>query len=139
MIGRNQLSDTGYVLIELIAAITILLVLASMAVPLARNEVIRNREFELREDLRTLREAIDKYKFYSDNGIIPVKADTFGYPPDLETLVDGVVIKGTAKGKYKFLRRIPVDPMTGSADWGLRAMQDDPDSRSWGGANVFDV
>ena len=86
-----------------------------------------------------LREAIDRYKAYSDNGMIPVKVDTFGYPPDLQTLVDGVPVKGTAKGKYRFLRKIPTDPMTGTADWGLRSMQDDPDSKSWGGANVFDV
>ena len=86
-----------------------------------------------------MREAIDHYKDFSDRGMIPVKADTFGYPPDLQTLVDGVVLKGTAKGKYKFLRRLPVDPITSSTDWGMRSMQDDPDSRSWGGQNVFDV
>ena len=126
-------------LIELIAAITILLVLTTLALPFARNEIIRGREVRLHEDLRMLREAIDRYKAYSDNGMIPIKVDTFGYPPDLQTLVDGVPVKGTAKGKYKFLRKIPVDPMTGTADWGLRAMQDDPDSKSWGGENVFDV
>jgi len=126
-------------LIELIAAITILLVLTAMALPLARNEIIRAREVQLHENLRMLREAIDRYKAYSDNGMIPIKVDTIGYPPDLQTLVDGVPVKGTAKGKYKFLRKIPVDPMTGNADWGLRAMQDDPDSKSWGGENVFDV
>ena len=126
-------------LIELIAAITILLVLTTMALPLARNEIIRARETRLHESLRMLREAIDRYKAYSDNQMIPVKVDSFGYPPDLQTLVDGVPVKGTAKGKYKFLRKIPVDPMTGSADWGLRSMQDDLDSKSWGGQNVFDV
>lgn len=136
---RNLSSDHGFMLIELIAAITILLVLTTMALPLARNEIIRGREVRLHEDLRMLREAIDRYKAYSDNGMIPVKVDTYGYPPDLQTLVDGVPVKGTAKGKYKFLRKIPVDPMTGTADWGLRAMQDDPDSKSWGGENVFDV
>jgi len=126
-------------LIELIAAITILLILTAMALPLARNEIIRHREMILHEDLRLMREAIDRYKFDSDQGKIPIKVDTFGYPPDLQTLVDGVPVKGTAKGKYKYLRKIPVDPMTGSADWGLRAMQDDLDSKSWGGENVFDV
>ena len=135
----NQFSDKGFMLIELIAAITILLVLTTLALPLARNEIIRKRELLLHEDLRTLREAIDRYKLASDQGMIPIKVDTFGYPPDLQTLVDGVPVKGTAKGKYKFLRKIPVDPMTGTADWGLRAMQDDPDSKSWGGQNVFDV
>jgi general secretion pathway protein G len=136
---RNQFSDKGFMLIELIAAITILLVLTSMALPLARNEIIRKREMILHEELRTMREAIDRYKLASDQGQIPIKVDSFGYPPDLQTLVDGVAVKGTAKGKYKFLRKIPIDPMTGTADWGFRAMQDDPDSKSWGGQNVFDV
>ena len=135
----NQFSDKAFMLIELIAAITILLVLTTLALPLARNQIIRARETRLRDDLRMMREAIDRYKAYSDNGMIPIKVDSFGYPPDLQTLVDGVAVKGTAKGKYKFLRKIPVDPMTGNTDWGLRAMQDDPDSRSWGGGNVFDV
>jgi general secretion pathway protein G len=139
VIRRNQFSDRAFMLIELIAAITILLVLTTMALPLARNEIIRARETRLHESLRMLREAIDRYKAYSDNQMIPVKVDSFGYPPDLQTLVDGVPVKGTAKGKYKFLRKIPVDPMTGSADWGLRSMQDDLDSKSWGGQNVFDV
>jgi general secretion pathway protein G len=136
---RNQFSDKAFMLIELIAAITILLVLTSMALPLARNEIIRKREMILHENLRTMREAIDRYKLASDQGQIPIKVDSFGYPPDLQTLVDGVAVKGTAKGKYKFLRKIPIDPMTGTADWGFRAMQDDPDSKSWGGQNVFDV
>ncbi len=135
----NQFSDKAFMLIELIAAMTILLVLTTMALPLARNEIIRARETRLHEDLRMLREAIDRYKLDSDQGKIPIKVDSFGYPPDLQTLVDGVPVKGTAKGKYKYLRKIPVDPMTGTADWGLRAMQDDPDSKSWGGQNVFDV
>jgi len=126
-------------LVELIAAITILLVLTTLALPLARNTVIRARETELHQDLRMIREAIDRYKLDSDQGKIPIKVDTFGYPPDLQTLVGGVPVKGMAKGKYKYLRKIPIDPMTGSADWGLRAMQDDPDSKSWGGENVFDV
>jgi general secretion pathway protein G len=135
----NQFSDKAFMLIELIAAITILLVLTTLALPLARNEIIRGREVRLHEDLRMIREAIDRYKVDSDQGMIPIKVDSYGYPPDLKTLVDGVPVKGTAKGKYKFLRKIPVDPMTGSADWGLRAMQDDPDSKSWSGENVFDV
>jgi len=131
--------DQGFMLIELIAAITILLVLCTLALPLARNEIIRKREAILHEDLRTMREAIDQYKAATLQGMIPIKVDTFGYPPDLQTLVDGVPMKGTAKGKFKFLRKIPVDPMTGTAEWGLRAMQDDADSKSWGGQNVFDV
>ena len=136
---RNRLSGHGFMLIELIAAMTILLILTTLAIPMVRNRIIREREIRLREDLRTMREAIDRYKAYSDQGMIPIKADTFGYPPDLQTLVDGVPVKGSAKGKYRFLRKIPVDPMTGSADWGMRSMQDDPDSKSWGGDNVFDV
>ncbi len=135
----HRFSDQAFMLIELIAAITILLVLTTLALPLARNEIIRGREIELHGDLRMMREAIDRYKAYSDQGMIPIKVDSYGYPPDLQTLVDGVPVKGTAKGKYKFLRKIPIDPMTGTADWGLRAMQDDPDSKSWGGENVFDV
>jgi len=136
---RDNFTDRAFMLIELIAAMTILLVLTTLALPLARNSIIRARQTRLHENLRMLREAIDRYKFDSDQGRIPMKVDSFGYPPDLQTLVDGVPMKGSAKGKYKYLRKIPIDPMTGSADWGLRAMQDDPDSKSWGGGNVFDV
>jgi general secretion pathway protein G len=131
--------NRGFTFIELVAALTILLLLTGMAIPLARRQVQRERELLLRQDLRQMREAIDRYRDFSDRGMIPVKADTFGYPPDLDTLVEGVVLKGTAKGKYKFLRRIPVDPFIGKADWGLRSMQDDADSKSWGGENVFDI
>lgn len=136
---NSRRCERGFTLIELIAAMTILLLLSTLALPVARLEVQRAREVELRRDLRDLREAIDRYKNLSDQGMIPMKADTYGYPPDLQTLVDGVVLRGTAKGKYKFLRRIPVDPMAGKADWGFRSMQDDADSTSWGGENVFDV
>ncbi len=135
----KQFSDKAFMLIELIAAMAILLVLTTMALPLARNQIIRYRETQLHEDLRMLRESIDRYKGDSDQGKVPIKVDSYGYPPDLKTLVEGVAVKGTAKGKYKYLRKIPVDPMTGKDDWGLRAMQDDPDSKSWGGQNVFDV
>ncbi len=129
----------GFTLVELIAAITILLILTTMALPLARVQVQRIHEAELHQALRDLRQAIDRYKDFSDRGMIPLKAESFGYPPDLETLVKGVPLKGAATAKYKFLRRIPEDPMSGSTEWGLRSMQDDPDSRSWGGNNVFDV
>jgi general secretion pathway protein G len=121
------------------ASITILMLLTTVALPLARIQIQRTKEVELRRDLREMREAIDHYKDFADHQMIPVKADTFGYPPDLQTLVDGVELKGSATAKYKFLRKIPIDPMTESADWGMRSMQDDPDSRSWGGQNVFDV
>jgi general secretion pathway protein G len=129
----------GFTLVELLAAITILLLLTSVALPVVRVQVQRAHEAELRRALRQLRDAIDRYKDFSDREMIPTKADTFGYPPDLKTLLEGVALKGTATAKYKFLRRIPVDPMTGEASWGFRSMQDDPDSRSWGGQNVFDV
>jgi general secretion pathway protein G len=136
---RPRVPNQGFTFVELIAVITILLLLTSLAMPLARVQVRRGREVELRRELREMREAIDHYKAMSDAQMIPVKADTFGYPPDLQTLVDGVAVKGNTKAKLKFLRRIPIDPMTGHADWGTRSMQDDPDSRSWGGQNVFDV
>lgn len=132
-------AGSGFTLVELIAAMTILLILTSAALPLARVQVQREREVELRRALRDMREAIDRYKDFTDRGMIPTKADTFGYPPDLKTLVEGVELKGAATARYKFLRRIPVDPMTGSEDWGMRSMQDDPDSRGWGGQDVFDV
>lgn len=135
----RDLRWSGFTLVELIAAITILLLLTSVALPMARIQIQRTKELEFRRDLRDLRQAIDRYKDLADRGMIPTNADSFGYPPDLETLVKGVPLKGAATAKYKFLRRIPVDPMTGDTDWGLRSMQDDPDSRSWGGGNVFDV
>jgi len=136
-----RLSRSGFTLIELLAAITIMLLLTSMAIPLAHTEVKRTRELELRRDLRDIRDAIDRYKADADAGnIADLKPEQYGYPPDLDTLVQGVERKGTKPGvKYKYLRRIPIDPMTGKADWGLRAMEDDPDSESWGGDNVFDI
>jgi general secretion pathway protein G len=130
---------SGFTLVELIAALTIMLILTAVALPLARVQIQRRKEAELRRDLRDLRQAIDRYKDFADRGMIPTNADSFGYPPDLETLVKGVPVKGAATAKYKFLRRIPVDPFSGEAKWGLRAMQDDPDSKSWSGGNVFDV
>ena len=118
---------------------TILLLLTGMALPMARMQVQRTREEELRRDLRDLRQAIDRYKDLADHGMIPMKFESYGYPPDLDTLVNGVELKGPSTKKYKLLRRMPVDPMTGKAEWGMRSMQDDPDSKSWGGENVFDV
>ena len=136
---ESRTPNPAFTLIELIAAMAIMLLLASIALPLARVHAQRLRELELRRDLRDLRQALDRYKDFSDRGMIPPKADGFGYPPDLDTLVKGVELKGAASTKYKFLRKIPVDPMTGKGDWGMRSMQDDPDSRSWGGQNVFDI
>ncbi len=129
-------SQSGLTLIELIICVAIVAVLASAAIPIARFQVKREKERELRRDLWELRDAIDRYKDAADKGAMQIKADSYGYPPDLETLVNGVEIQDK---KVKFLRRIPVDPMTGNADWGLRSNQDDADSDSFGGQNVFDV
>ncbi len=126
-------------LLELIVACTILLILSSAAMPLARYTIMRQRETELRQDLREMRNAIDRYKDLSDRNLIRVELGSEGYPPDLDTLVKGVQLGAANDRRIRFLRRIPIDPTTGRADWGLRAIQDDPDSMSWGGKNVFDV
>ncbi|MGH9446098.1 MAG: type II secretion system protein [Terriglobia bacterium] len=137
---RGSASEAGFTLLELVAAMAIMILLASAALPLATMHAQRLKEEDLRRDLREMRSAIDHYKDLSDQGLIPVGPDTFGYPPDLETLVNGVAVKGASGDvRYKFLRKIPVDPMTGNTDWGLRSMQDDPDSDMWGGQNVFNV
>ena len=128
--------QSGLTLVELIIVVTILSILASAAVPIARFQVKRNKERELRADLREMRRAIDAYKDAADLGGIQVKADSLGYPPDLDTLVNGVEIQDK---KVRFLRAIPEDPMTKSKDWGLRANQDEPDADTFGGQNVFDV
>lgn len=135
----SKSKDGAFTLVEMLATMAIMLILAGAALPIARVHAQRLRELELHRNLRELRTAIDRYKDFSDRGMIPTEANTFGYPPDLDTLVNGVVLKGTSTAKYKFLRRIPVDPMTGKATWGMRSMQDDPDSKSWGGEDVFDV
>jgi general secretion pathway protein G len=126
-------------LLELIIASAILLILASAAMPLARVTIVRGREMELRYDMRQMRDAIDRYKDAADKGQIRVEQDTEGYPPDLDTLVKGVQLASAGDKRVRFLRKIPTDPMTGRATWGLRAVQDDPASNSWGGKNVFDV
>ena len=126
----------GLTLVELIIAIAILLILTGAALPLARVQIQRQKEKELRRALWEMRDAIDRYKDAADRGAFQIKVGTEGYPPALETLVEGVDVQAK---KVRFLRRVPVDPMTGGTDWGLRSMQDDPDSRSWGGQNVFDV
>jgi general secretion pathway protein G len=126
----------GFTLIELIVATTILMILTTLAIPLARVTIKREKEHDLRHDLWEMRDAIDRYKDAADRNAFQTKVGTEGYPPDLDTLVKGVDVQGK---KLKFLRRIPVDPMTGTTEWGLRSMQDDPDSDSWGGQNVFDV
>ncbi len=133
-IGRS--GERGLTLIELIVTVAILSILASAAVPIAIFQVKRDKERELRRDLWEMRDAIDHYKDAADKNAFQTKVDSQGYPPDLETLVKGVEVQTK---KVKFLRRIPVDPMTGTAEWGLRSMQDDPDSDSFGGQSVFDV
>ena len=133
-IGRKQ--DAGFTLVELIVTIAILSVLASVAVPVARFQVKRQNERILRHDLWEMRDAIDHYKDAADMHAFQTKVDSQNYPPDLETLVNGVDVQSK---KVKFLRHIPVDPMTGKAEWGMRSMQDDPTSDSYGGQSVFDV
>ena len=123
----------------MIVTMTIVAIIAGLAVPLARNAIIRQREVELRRALREIRVAIDRYKEASDLGLIQVTLGTEGYPESLELLAEGVDQIGTVDRQLKFLRRIPVDPMTDSSQWGLRAYGDDPESTSWGGENVFDV
>ncbi|MGA2887357.1 MAG: type II secretion system protein [Terracidiphilus sp.] len=128
--------ERGLTLVELIVTAAILSILASAVYPVARFEVKRQNERYLRYDLWMMRDAIDHYKDAADKNAFQVKLDSQGYPPDLETLVNGVEIQTK---KVKFLRHIPIDPMTGKAEWGLRSMQDDPNSDSYGGQSVFDV
>jgi general secretion pathway protein G len=133
---RRLRREAGFTLMELIVATIIMAVLTTMAIPLARVTIKREKEKELRYHLWQMRDAIDRYKDAADRGAFQIKVGSEGYPPDLDTLVNGVDVQGK---KLRFLRRIPVDPMTGKAEWGMRSMQDDPDSESWGGDNVFDV
>jgi len=130
--------QSGMTLLELIIACSILVILASAALPVARYSIVRGKESELRRDLREMKDAVDRYKDLADQQKIRVEVGSENYPPDLDTLVKGVQV-GTSDKKIRFLRKIPVDPMTGHADWGLRCVTDDPDSVSWCGKNVFDV
>ena len=137
------MAQRGYTFIELLVVTTILLILASAVMPLAQVTSQRQREAELHRSLREMRTAIDKFKDAVDSGMIAptsLEPGNEGYPPSLTALVEGVPAAGDASGrKRKFLRHVPIDPMTSSSEWGLRAYQDDPDSTSWGGRNVFDV
>jgi general secretion pathway protein G len=136
---RIRAIAAGMTLIELVVVCALMMVLATAAIPLARMTIKRRKEDQLRYALREMRDAIDRYKDYADQGKITVPAGTEGYPPDLNTLVIGVKLAGQKDQKLRFLRSIPKDPMTGGADWGLRSVQDDPDTTSWGGQDVFDV
>jgi len=130
---------TGFTVVELAVVAAMIAILTAMVVPVTRYTIKRQDELELRYNLRLIRDAIDKYRQYSDSGLIPPKIGGEGYPPDLETLVEGVDLVGQVSKKQKFLRKIPMDPMTKKAEWGLLSYQDDPKSVSWGGQNVYDV
>lgn len=156
--ARPRRVETGMTLLELIISCSILVILATVALPLERVRVISAKEELLRYDLREMRDAIDRYHDDAEKGKFQVEAGTENYPPDLETLKDGVEMSGQGQGilgapvgqsaqsgqsgqsqRVRYLREIPVDPMTGNTDWGLRSVQDDADSTAWGGQDVFDV
>jgi general secretion pathway protein G len=139
VVGGLRRPGRGYSLVELALVCACILILTGMIVPVTRFTLTRQREMELREALRTMRTAVDDYKRLSDQGLIPVDLDTEGYPKTLEKLVEGVDLVGQIKKKRRFLRKIPIDPMTSKAEWGLRSYQDEPDTRSWGRQNVYDV
>jgi general secretion pathway protein G len=132
-------AERGFTLAELVMVAAVMVILASVALPVAKFTARRTKEMELRAALRDMRNAIDEHKRYSDSGLIPVDLGTEGYPAELEVLVEGVEIVGQIDKKVKMLRRIPLDPMTGEREWGMRSYQDDADSTSWGGENVYDV
>ena len=142
-IRRCALHQRGYTFVELMVVTTLLLILASAVMPLAQVASQRQREAELRRSLREVRTAIDQFRMGVEQGRIPtteLEPENENYPPDLETLVEGIAAANDASGrKIRFLRRVPVDPMTASTEWGLRSYQDSPTSTSWGGQNVFDV
>jgi general secretion pathway protein G len=139
-VKKNQeKTQAGMTLLELIIACAILLILAGAALPIARHSVQARNEAELRRALREMKDAIDRYKDAADKNQIRVEVGSEGYPPDLDTLVKGVNVSTNADHKLRFLREIPVDPMTGQRDWQMRCVTDEPDSTSWCGKNVFDV
>ena len=133
---RGERRSAGMTMLELITAVTILMILAGMSIPLAKLNIKRERERVLHQNLWEMRDAVDRYKDAADRGAFQIKLGSEGYPPDLDTLVSGVDVAGK---KVRFLRRIPSDPMTGKPEWGLRSLQDAPTADSWGGDNVFDV
>jgi general secretion pathway protein G len=136
MLRVKQKRQSGMTLVELVVAIAIMAILATGVLPITRTVVKREREKELRAALWQMRDAIDRYKDAADRGAFQIKLGSEGYPPDLDTLVKGIDVQGK---KIRFLRHVPVDPMTHGTEWGMRSMQDDPTSDSWGGQSVFDV
>lgn len=139
MMSPWRRSEKGFTLAELVMVAAVMVILAGVALPVAKFTARRTKEMELRAALREMRNAIDEHKRYSDHGLFPVDLGTEGYPAELEILVEGVEVVGQVDKKIKMLRRIPLDPMTGEREWGLRSYQDEPDSTSWGGENVYDV
>jgi general secretion pathway protein G len=129
----------GYTIVELVLVVAVLGILTALAFPSLRYAHVRSKEIELRAALRQLRGAIDEHKRWSDAGLIEIELGTDGYPSELEDLVEPIEVVGQVDRTIRFLRRIPVDPMTGDDEWGLRSYQDEPDESSWGGENVFDV
>jgi general secretion pathway protein G len=136
---RHRRAQAGFTLAELVTVAAVMAVLALVSLPVAKFTIKRSKEADLRLALRQMRSAIDEYKRYGDAGLIPEELGTERYPKKLELLVEGVDMVGQVDKKLKFLRRIPVDPMTGKDEWGLRSYQDNFDSTSWGGENVYDV
>lgn len=139
LVSIRRRAQSGFTLAELVMVAALMVTLASVTLPVVKYTAKRTKEMELRQALRQMRQAIDEHKRYSDLNLIPVDLGTQGYPAELEVLVEGVDIIGQVDRKAKFLRRIPIDPMTGEAEWGLRSYQDEPDSDSWGGEDVYDV
>lgn len=135
----SEKAEKGFTLAELVMVAAVMVILASVTLPVAKFTSRRTKEMELRAALREMRYAVDEYKRFSEMGLIPIDLGTEGYPADLDVLVEGVEVVGQVDKKLKLLRRIPLDPMTGEREWGLRSYQDEPDSTSWGGENVYDV
>ena len=135
--GRDR--QAGFSLAELVMVCSLLLILSAIAMPVTKFTWQRQKEMELRSHLRSMRNAIDEHKRYSDAGLLPVELGSDGYPENLEVLVEGVEVVGQVDQMVHFLRRVPVDPFTGEAEWGLRGVGDDPEDESWNGENVFDV
>jgi general secretion pathway protein G len=137
--GNARRRTAGFTVVELAIVAVMVGILSAMAVPVVRYTVKRQDELELRFQLRLMRDAIDKYKQFSDAGLIPPQLGSEGYPPDLDALVDGVKLVGQIDKKQKFLRRVPTDPMSKRPEWGMRSFQDEPKTTAWGGQNIYDV